>query len=239
MTMLDFSRRAELVEEMDRPDCDPGKLDKTLRRFATTNRLFTRYRTLLQRHILSDMRRDPGKAYRLTDLGAGSCDIARWLVRVCRREGLALSIRAIERDPRIARHARQANAEYPEIEIIEANACDPACWGTPDYLFAQHLLHHLPGEACVQIFQAIDKVPLRQFVISDLLRSRAAYHAYRLGVRYWSQGTFLREDGSASIRRGFREPDLRQMLDDAGMKGQIEIHSLIPGRLAIIKRQSR
>ena len=81
MTALDFSRRANLVERMDPPDGPVAALEATLRRFELTNRLLTRYRYLLQRYILDDMRRDPLREYRLTDLGAGGGDIARWLIR--------------------------------------------------------------------------------------------------------------------------------------------------------------
>ena len=104
----DFSRRAELVEEMDKPDCDQALLYTTLRRFEVTNRLFTSYRPVLQRHVLNDMRREPEHTYKFTDLGTGGCDVARWLVRVCRHENLKITIRAIERDPRTVRYARRA-----------------------------------------------------------------------------------------------------------------------------------
>lgn len=230
----DFSRRADLVEEMDKPGCDQAVLFATLRRFELTNRLFTRYRTLIQRHILTDMRNHPEREHRLTDLGAGGCDIARWLVNVCRRENLRIRIQAIEQDPRCVRFARDANAGYPEIEVVEADACDPTCWGTPDYVFAQHLLHHLPDAACMQLLQALDQAAPRCYVISDLERNRTAYHAYRLVARPIGTGTFIVADGSTSIRRGFRESEIRQMSEAADLKHPVHIYRLRPSRLALV-----
>lgn len=230
----DFSKRAELVEEMDKPDCDQAVLLATVRRFELTNRLFTRYRTLLGHHILKDMRGRPAQSCRLTDLGAGGCDIARWLVDQCRRARLNLTVRAIEQDPRIADFARQANAGYPEIEIIEADACDRTCWGTPDYVFAQHLLHHLPDAACIQLLKSLGQAAPRGFILSELERSRAAYHAYRLAIAPLATGTFLVEDGSASIRRGFAKAELREMLEIAALPHPVHVHRLWPARLAII-----
>ena len=231
---LDFSRRADVVEEMDRTDCDPAVLFATLHRFELTNRLFSRYRTFLQRYVLADIRRQPGRVYQLTDLGAGGCDVARWLVKVCRREKLHIMVRAIEQDPRMVRYARQANAGYPEIEILEGDACDPACWGTPDYIFAQHLLHHLPDASCRQLLKALDQVAPRQFIISDLIRSRIAYHAFRLVARPLDRGTFIVEDGSLSIRRGFREQEVRQMVRTDTLNYPLSIFRLWPSRLVII-----
>lgn len=230
----DFSKRAEVIEEMDKTDCDHAVLLATVRRFELTNRLFTRYRTLLQHHVLRDMRRQPGQAYRLTDLGAGGCDTARWLVDQCRRGKLNLTIRAIEQDPRVADFARQANAGYPEIEVMEADACDRTCWGTPDYVFAQHLLHHLPEAACLQLLKSLDQAMLRCFIISDLVRSRAAHHTYRLAVSPFARGTFLIEDGAASIRRGFRKAELERLCKAAIQRHPVRIHRLWPARLAII-----
>ncbi|MEI6563591.1 MAG: methyltransferase domain-containing protein [bacterium] len=231
---MNFSRRAELVEEMDRPDCDPEVLTATLRRFELTNRLFTRYRALLQRHILPDMRRQPDRTYRLTDLGAGGCDIARWLVRVCRHENLNITVRAIEKDPRIVHYARQANINYPEVEVVEADACDPTCWGEPDYLFAQHLLHHLSDAACIGLLKALDQAAPRRFVISDLLRGRTAYYAFRIVSRPLAMGTFIVRDGSASIRRSFLEGEIKQILQTAALRQPVVTFRLFPSRLALV-----
>ena len=230
----DFSMRADLVEEMDKPDCDQAVLFATLSRFEQTNLLFTRYRTVLQRYLLSDMRCHPEREYRLTDLGAGGCDISRWLIRICRSENLHLTIRAIDQDPRVIDFARLANAGYPEIEVVQADACDPASWGKPDTLFAQHLLHHLPDAACIQLLKMLDQANLRRFVLSDLSRSRLAYHAFRIAALPLATGTLIIEDGSASIRRGFREQELREMIKQAALKCPVTTYQLWPSRLVIV-----
>ena len=234
MSTLDFSHRAELVEEMDKPDCDQAVLFATLHRFELTNRLFTRYRTMLERYVLREMRRHPEQTHHMTDLGAGGGDVARWLVQNCRREKLKIKVRAVERDPRIAHYARQANAAFKEIEIVEGDACDPTCWGRPDYIFAQHLLHHLSAAACRQLLQALDQAAPRQFIISDLIRSRIAYHAFMIGARPLGRGTYIVEDGCASIRRGFREKEIQQMVSTAALNHPLSIYRLWPSRLVII-----
>jgi len=234
MSEIDFSCRAELVEEMDKPDCDQTVLYATLRRFEMTNLIFTRYRTLLRRHILSEMQLQPDRVYRLTDLGAGGCDVARWLIRVCRRKNLKIAVRAIEQDQRTIRYARLANAGYPEIEVIEADACNPDCWGEPDFLFAQHLLHHLPDAVCVQLLKALDDAAPRRYVISDILRSRAAYYAFKNLARVFAGGTFIAADGSISIRRGFVENEIRALIKHADLRNQVSVYSLSPYRLAVV-----
>ena len=124
MNRVDFSKRADLVEEMDRLDSSQDRLRRTLTQFQLVNRIFSRYRSVLTRSVLRDMAKDGSRSYRLADLGAGGCDIARWLIRRCRERGLRLAISAVEHDPRVARHARAANAGYPEIQVVEGNALD-------------------------------------------------------------------------------------------------------------------
>ncbi len=230
----DYSKRADLVEEMDKPDCDQAILFATLKRFELTNRLFTRYRTLLQRYFVADMQRDPAHTYRLTDLGAGGGDIARWLVQHCRQAKLHLTIRTIDQDPRVVQFARHANIGYPEIEVIQGDACDPTCWGTPDYVFAQHLLHHLPDASCRQLLKSLDQARLRRYVLSDLLRSRMAYHTFRMVAQPFAVGTFIIEDGSASILRGFTLQELREMLNATTSLHPVVIDLLFPARLVIV-----
>ena len=58
MSRDELSRRADRVEEMDRPDGPEAALFRTLAQFETLNRLVSRYRHLLARHVLSDLHCD-------------------------------------------------------------------------------------------------------------------------------------------------------------------------------------
>jgi 2-polyprenyl-3-methyl-5-hydroxy-6-metoxy-1,4-benzoquinol methylase len=234
MRLPDFSRRAVLVEKMDSPECDQAMLLGTVRRFELSNLLFTRYRKVMRRHILADMRRQPGHIHRLTDLGAGGGDVVRWMVRVCRRENLKVAVRAIEQDARIVEYARKANADYPEIEVCLANACDPASWGAPDYLFAQHFVHHLSDEVVIRLLADMDRVAGRGFVVNDLSRSQLAYVGFGLVAGMLGKGTYILEDGLVSIRRGFREEEIRRMVEAAGLKHACSIYSMAPSRVVVV-----
>ena len=234
MTALDFSRRANLVERMDPPDGPVAALEATLRRFELTNRLLTRYRYLLQRYILDDMRRDPLREYRLTDLGAGGGDIARWLIRRARRDGLRLRVCAIEKDVRAADYARRAAADYPELIVVTADALDPACWQDPDYAYAQHLLHHLPDDAGRALIHRLSRGVRRRFLVNDLVRSRLAYRVFSVLALPLSRGTYIREDGLISIRRSYRLDEVRQLLKAAAPAGQVTAFPLFPNRCVIL-----
>jgi hypothetical protein len=233
MNRVDFSRRADLVEEMDRLDSSQDRLRRTLTQFQLVNRIFSRYRSVLTRSVLRDMAKDGSRSYRLADLGAGGCDIARWLIRRCRERGLRLAISAVEHDPRVARHARAANAGYPEIQVIEGNALDGELWKGADYIFANHLLHHLSNDKCIELIRQIDRSGPRQYVLSDLRRSAWAYHGFRLAAPPFFRNSFVVQDGLTSIRRGFSIPEVRAFVRAAGPNHPVTICRHLPSRFVI------
>jgi 2-polyprenyl-3-methyl-5-hydroxy-6-metoxy-1,4-benzoquinol methylase len=217
---------------MDRPDAPEALLFRTLDQFRVINPLFTRCRSTLSRTVLRAMRRAPGRAYRLADLGAGGCDIDRWLIRRCRRAGLRLTIRAIERDPRIRRYAAAANAGFPEIELVAADALDDAAWGAPDFVFANHLLHHLADDDIVTLLRRLADSGAG-FALSDIARSRWAPPLFAMAVAPFFRGSFVLEDGLTSIRRGFTRADLRELTARAGLADAVRIRARFPFRQVI------
>ena len=233
MKIVDLSSRAELVEEMDRPDSPQELLYRTLTQFQPVNRIFSRYRSVLMRSVLQDMAKDGSRSYRLADLGAGGCDIARWLIRRCRERGLRLAIFAVEHDPRVARYARAANAGYYEIQVVEADVLNGELWKGADYIFANHLLHHLSNGECIELIRQIDRSGPRQYLLSDLLRSAWAYCGFRLAASPFFRNSFVVQDGLASIRRGFTLPEVRTLVCAAAPIHPVAICRHLPSRFVI------
>lgn len=230
---FDWSRRAVLTEEMERPDCHEDKLILTLRHFAALNLLISRYRSLLTRTVLADMRRTPGCERVLADIGAGGGDIGRWLVRRTRRLGVSLRVIAIENDERVFRYAHSANAGYPEIDTVHADLFDTRFWDGVDYVFANHVLHHLSDQHCIDLLRQLDRTGLRRYVISDLLRSVWSYRAFAVFIAPLFPGSFVGIDGLASIRRGFTLPEVRSLIQCAEPVHPPIVQRLFPGRIVI------
>src|SRR5208283_4709268 len=105
-------RRRRLPELMYDPHGDRLRLIATHNQFRLTNRLFSRYRTLLTRHVLRDMERlrrrsRPVRPFTVLEIGAGGCDVSIWLAKACRTRGIETRITCIDNDSRIAGHARR------------------------------------------------------------------------------------------------------------------------------------
>jgi hypothetical protein len=229
-----LTRREHVSELMDDPLCDGARLLRTVRRFRPLNRLVARYRSALTRWVLRDMRADPGRRYRVADLGAGGCDIPVWLLRRAGRLGLDVSVLAVESDPRIADHARRTHGGVRGLSIACRDATDLPALGRVDYLIGNHFLHHFGDDEIADLLTRALERPVRRFVFLDLRRSYAAYYGHSLLAAGLFPGTFIGPDGRRSIRRGFRPRELEALFDRAGIADRIRVECLAPARIVIV-----
>jgi len=229
----DFSRRWMGAELMDDPFCDEAQLLRTLSQFSVMNRLVSRYRSILHRTVLRDMANHPQRAYHLVDAGAGGCDIPVWLLRQAKRRGLILRVTAIESDSRTVNYARNVYAGIEGLTIEQADLMDLPRFAPVDYIFSNHVLHHLPDAIIPEVFSLMHKTAIQKWIVSDLYRSTWAYAGFQLLGRCF-HGSFTFEDGKRSIRRSFVESEIRQFAQVAGLAQNIHVERLLPGRMLIL-----
>ena len=233
--LLKLSQRADQKELMERPDRDEALTLRTVDQFRTCNALVSRYRAILGRWIISDMRQDPTREYHLADLGAGGLDIDEWLARTARAAGLKLRITAVECDSQVVAHVRRRAKSDPAIEVVCADALE---WlrttGPIDYVFCNHFLHHLPEPLMPEFLRLVAKAAKRRFVISDLLRSRWSYLGFWILAGVLFHRSYTWADGLVSIRRGFLPNELRETIRRAGLSDRVTVHSMVPGRVIIV-----
>ncbi len=203
-----MARRCRAAEWMDEPSSDPRKLARTLRQFRLINLFLGHPRSLLRNRFLRRMRQQPGRVYRLLDVGAGGCDLDRWLVRRCRREGLRLRITCLDHDPRVVAFARRACRGYPEIRVMEGSSRDLPRGPRYDFIFAYHFLHHLPDGEILPTLRLIEERSRLGYLLIDLHRSRLAWLGYSLLARVFLHRSFALEDGRLSICKSFHPREL-------------------------------
>jgi 2-polyprenyl-3-methyl-5-hydroxy-6-metoxy-1,4-benzoquinol methylase len=230
----DLRERYAGPELMDLPDASEKKLINTLRQFYLLNILFTRSHRLIEKYILADMLRSPGKTYELLDLGAGGCDIAIWLLKRCQRLGLNVRITCLDYDPRIVKYARENCRAYPEIEVIEATVQDLEKLPPYDYVFANHLLHHLPSEEWRTLIAAVARQTRKIFLLNDIRRSYWAYAGYALFAGLFMHQSFAFVDGLLSIRKGISVDEMREAVTASGHKKNITIGTILPARVFVL-----
>ncbi|MFW5828478.1 MAG: methyltransferase domain-containing protein [Alkalispirochaeta sp.] len=229
-----WDRRSGESELMDAPDADETLLIATVRQFRTINRLVSRSRTLIRRFILRDAQRRGLSRITVLDVGAGGCDIGMWITATAGRYGIEARVICLDQDPRIIAYARECTAEDPQVEVVEGSAAELDHFGSVDYIFANHFLHHLPDAAIVELLPRLARVARYGYVLNDLRRSRLSYVGYSLLAGLFFRGSFAYYDGRLSIRRGFTKDELQRLVGDAGHAAAARVLSLLPGRLAVV-----
>lgn len=231
----DLSCRSTDIEEMDRPGCDRGSLHRTLAQYAVINLLFSASRRLIRRHLFPAIAADPAREYTWLDVGAGGCDLPLWVARTARRRGWKLRITALDSDPRILSWARGAVRNEPAIALVEGSARDLAALGDFDFIFSNHVLHHLPDAELPPLIEAVNRQARLGFVLNDLRRSRASYIAYFLFASLFLHRSLALGDGLISIRRGFLAGELRALAGERVLASGARVLETRPGRAAIVR----
>ncbi|WP_026533062.1 class I SAM-dependent methyltransferase [Arthrobacter sp. H41] len=204
------------VEEMDRPDCDPVRLENTYRQFGLVNAVVSGWRHTYVRLLRPHLSAAPSCS--LLDVGSGGGDVPRALARWARRDGLDLDITAIDPDERAHAFA-VAQPQVPGLTFRRAFSSELVAEGrTFDAVISNHLLHHLsPGEFS-GLLRDTEQLSTGIAVHSDIVRHRVAYGLFSAGTLPL-RGSFIRTDGLTSIRRSYTTAELRACLEEEHSTG--------------------
>lgn len=223
-------------EKLELADVDLNRFRRTIRQFKLINYLLSASSRLLREHFFTVMEQDPDRIYTLLDVGAGGCDIAIWAVREARQRGLKLNITALDNDKRVLPIASQAIRNYPEIRIVEGNALELSRLGSFDFVFSNHLLHHLAWDD-IKIF--LDRILAQTriaFVMNDLKRSNWAYLGFTIFSGLLTHRSYHFSDGRLSIRRGFLPEELRGFLRSNFPNRAIQVVETYPARVVLLHK---
>lgn len=224
MRPVNLSLRDEQLRElMDDPDCDPVRLDATLRRFHLVNRLISGwdqvYRTRLRPALL-----DRQRPARVLDLGSGGGDVVTRLAQLAARDGLRVEWTGADPDPRAHeaaqntqndRKPRTGDRQPPPVRFLCADAGALLEAGESfDVVLSNHVLHHLDAPGLLDFTKASRQLSTGTVLHSDIARGRLAYGLFAVGITPLAPGTFLRTDGLRSIRRSYQREELASALGE-------------------------
>ncbi|WP_321164361.1 class I SAM-dependent methyltransferase [Arthrobacter sp. Edens01] len=202
----DLSRRAvNAAEQMDSPDCDLARLERTYAQFPVINAVVSGWRRNYRRYVRPVLAAKGGGT--VLDIGAGGGDLARALARWARRDGLAVQVTGIDPDERA--HAYASRRPVPGLSFRAALSSDLVAEGTVfDVVLSNHVLHHLDDAAFRGLLADSEKLAGSLALHSDIERSRWGYALFSAGTLPFFHGSFIREDGLTSIRRSYTAGEL-------------------------------
>ncbi|MCW3766262.1 class I SAM-dependent methyltransferase [Paenarthrobacter ureafaciens] len=200
-------RDPHAVEDMDRPDCDLQRLNRSYARFPVVNYLLSGWhRTYRER--LRPILETRGSATVL-DVGCGGGDVARSLARWAAKDGYELQVTGIDPDERANGFAVRAPA-VKGVSYRRAHTSELVAEGLAfDVVLSNHVLHHLNPEQLAGMLRDSEALSSGIVLHNDLKRSNLSYALFAAGFWPLGLGSFICGDGLTSIARSYTAPELR------------------------------
>jgi SAM-dependent methyltransferase len=231
-------KRSTEKEMMDLPGNPKELLVEDLRNLRGINRYLGGYRGIMK--VLKGMvRKDGMSRFSLLDVGTGSGDIPRVIVRWARNQGVAARVVALEPEPVTAEEAAHQTRHWPEITVIRGDGMAPPFQAASfDFVLSSQMLHHFSEEKIIVLLKAWSGLARKAIFVSDLVRDPLAYYGIRLITHLFTRNQMTRFDGPLSVRRALTLNEWRALFREAAV-GPFQIVPIFPYRLMTVISVSR
>lgn len=157
---------------------------------------------------------------RILDIGTGSGDIPRALVRWARTSGIDIDVVAVDNLCGMLQIARDRTDPSDPIRFLQADALAlPFAPNSFDIATCGLMLHHLGVDAAARVVAQMDALSTRGFVVTDLRRDRLSLALVRAGLALLRAHPITRHDGPASVRRAFTRREYEKIVALSGVRG--------------------
>jgi hypothetical protein len=229
-----FSQRSREAEWIDGVDYSQEEFRDCLADLRRINRLLGGERALAH-HLLPMIDAIDRDCVHLVDIGTGSADLPRMVVQWARQRGRKIQFVVVDLHPQAVLEARDWVADYPEIQVVRADAFAlPFEEGGVDFVVASLFLHHFEDGQAATLWQRFAQVAREAVLINDLHRHPLAYFSIQALTRLFTRNRLVRHDAGVSVLRGFRESDWRKIAREGNLSIQIYRH--FPFRYLVISR---
>jgi len=213
------------AELLDDPAADPALVRAELSDLIRLNRWFGGARAVVTA-LLPLL--PAGGACTLLDVGTGSGDIPRAVVRAARRRGVTVTPVGLD----LLRPAAQVARRGGLATILADGGALPLASRSVDFAVASQVLHHLPPAVAARWIRELTRVARRAVVVADLRRSRIAMTAMWAVSFPLRLHRVTRRDAILSLRRGYAVEEMEELLRAAGVT--VRVHRSPIARLVAV-----
>ncbi|WP_020616902.1 methyltransferase domain-containing protein [Paenibacillus daejeonensis] len=210
-----LSRRADRPELMDDAQAGGPELSHALSQLRVLNRLFHASGPTV--YGVEQLWQAAGKprSLRVLDVGCGSGDVNRSLLRWADKRQIQITIRLVDAGAEACEAARVLHRAEQRITVVQADLFRLSDLGeSADIVTATQLLHHFHGEQLLSAVRALTSVAKLGVVINDIHRHWAAWVAVWGASRLLPGNRYIRHDGPLSVAKGFRAADWEKLAAD-------------------------
>jgi 2-polyprenyl-3-methyl-5-hydroxy-6-metoxy-1,4-benzoquinol methylase len=194
---------------MDDAGVDTDDLAENFGEIEQANRHFGGVRPVVREVLAREARS-------VLDVGCGSGDVARGLMREARKRGRPLEITASDYSDAVLEIARARTGGAPiRFERADARAL-PYGDGAFDVATCNLALHHFEPPDAVVVLRELRRVSRLTPLVSDLVRSRTGYVAALAFAHLIARNRLTKHDAPLSVRRAYTPAEVARLARQAG-----------------------
>ncbi len=206
----DLRERSEALELMDDRSIAGPELREALGQLRWINWLLGAAWPTLEGVVRLWLQAGRPRRVTLLDVGAGSGDVNRLLLRWAAWWGIDLRITLVDVHPDTCATAAAQFQHEPRVQVVCADLFNLP-FNHVDIVSASLVLHHIPTAQLPLVVGTLLEAARIGVVINDLQRHVIAWAAIWLATRLFSRNRMLRHDAPLSVRRGFRRADFAHL----------------------------
>ncbi|WP_419875329.1 methyltransferase domain-containing protein [Candidatus Pristimantibacillus sp. PTI5] len=210
--------RASAAELMDDFSAGGSELREALRHLRRLNRIFAASAPTV--HGVKKLWVQAGKPRVLSvlDIGAGSGDVNKRLLKWADEERITLAIRLVDVTEEACEEARLIFRDEPRVQVKRGDLfAMPA--ESADIVTGTQFLHHFDDRELPNAVRSMLNAARLGVVINDIHRHWLAWAAVWLTTRLISSNRYILNDGPLSVAKGFRAKDLQKLGYALGIPG--------------------
>ncbi len=228
-----FDKRATEPERIDTGDYTPEEYQTFLREIAFINRHFGDGRAL-KKTLLREIEDKDLRSFSVLDVGCGSGELLRMIAEYADSTNRRAMLVGIDLNPISSSTTHTESADFRAISSVQGDAFQlPFADNAFDYAISSLFFHHLTDDQIPIGLQEMSRVARHGIVVIDLHRDVVPFIGYKLLCAAFRISPLVRQDGSLSIRKGFKRTDMETIADKAGFDTR-HVEQVAPGRVVLI-----
>jgi ubiquinone/menaquinone biosynthesis C-methylase UbiE len=228
-----FDKRATEPERIDTGDYTPEEYQTFLREIAFINRYVGDARAL-KKSLLHEIEQKDLREFSVLDVGCGSGELLRMIAEFADSSDRRATLVGIDLNPISSSTTHTESADFHAISSVQGDAFQlPFANGAFDYAISSLFFHHLTDEQIPIVLKEMSRVSRRGVVVIDLHRDVVPFIGYKIFCFAFRISPLVRQDGSLSIRKGFKPAELEAIGDSVGF-GARHVEQVSPGRVVLI-----
>jgi SAM-dependent methyltransferase len=226
-----FDIRSNEPERIDTGDYTLEEYETFLKEIAFINRYFGDGRAL-RKTLLADIDEKDLSEFSVLDVGCGSGELLRIVAEFANDSDRDATLVGVDLNPISSDTTRDASRAFSQISSVQGDALTlPFADASFDYAISSLFFHHLTDEQIVVVLKEMSRVARRRVFVIDLHRDPVAYVGYKILCAVFRISELVRQDGSLSIKKGFKTGELEQLGSCAGLDCVAD--QISPGRVVL------